>query len=65
MKSRLLGKDPEAGKDESKRRRGWQRMRWLGGVTDSVEFEHTPGDVEGQESLACCSLWGRKELNTT
>ena len=24
------------------------------------EFEQTPGDSEGQESLACCSLWGRK-----
>ena len=40
-------------------------MRWLGGVTDSMEFEQTPGDVEGQGSLACCSLWGRKELNMT
>ena len=24
-----------------------------------------PGDSEGQGSLACCSLWGRKELDTT
>ena len=22
------------------------------------EFEQTPGDVEGQGSLACCSPWG-------
>ena len=28
------------------------------------EFEKTPGDGEGQGSLACCSPWGRKELNT-
>ena len=41
-------------------------MRWLDGITDSVEeFEQTPGDSEGQGSLACCSPWGRKELNTT
>ena len=25
------------------------------------EFEHAPGDGEGQGSLACCSLWDRKE----
>ena len=29
------------------------------------ESEQTPGDSEGQGSLACCSLRGRKELDTT
>ena len=29
------------------------------------EFEQAPGDDEGQESLACCSPWGRKESDTT
>ena len=29
------------------------------------EFEQTQGDSEGQGSLACCSLWGRKESDTT
>ena len=29
------------------------------------EFEQTPGDGDGQGSLACCSPWGRKELDTT
>ena len=29
------------------------------------EFEKTPGDSEGQESLVCCSSWGRKESDTT
>ena len=29
------------------------------------EFEQTLGDGEGQGSLACCSLWGHKELDTT
>ena len=33
-KSRLTGKDPDAGKDEGRRRRGLQRMRWLDGITD-------------------------------
>ena len=26
------------GKIEGRRRRGWQRMRWLDGITDSMEF---------------------------
>ena len=25
-------------------------------------FEQTPGDSEGQGSLACCSPWGGKEI---
>ena len=29
------------------------------------EFEQTPGVSEGQGSLACCSPWGCKELDTT
>ena len=29
------------------------------------EFEQTPGDGEGQGSLACCSAWGRKESDMT
>ena len=28
-------------------------------------FEQTLGDREGQQSLACCSPWGRKELDIT
>ena len=27
------------------------------------EFEHTPGDGEGQGSLVSCSPWGHKELD--
>ena len=32
---------------------------------DRFEFEQAPGVGEGQRSLACCSLWGHKELDTT
>ena len=32
---------------------------------NGLEFEQTPGNSEGQGNLACCSPWGRKELNTT
>ena len=49
------------GKTESRRRRGQQRMRWLDGITDSMdEFAQTPGDSEGQGSLSCCSPWGHR-----
>ena len=49
------------GRTEDRRRRGWQRMRWL----DGQEFEQTLGDSEGQRSLECCSPWGLKELDMT
>ena len=33
-----LGKTLMLGKIEGRRRRGWQRMRWLDGITDSMDF---------------------------
>ena len=63
-KSRLNGKDPDAGKDSWCRRRGWQKMRWLDGITDNGhEFEQALGVGDGQRSLVCCSPWGLKESN--
>ena len=38
LKKWLIGKDPDAGKDEGRRRRGRQRMRWLDGITDSMDM---------------------------
>ena len=32
---------------------------------DGHEFEQAPGVGDGQGSLACCSLWGYKELDMT
>ena len=58
-----LEKTQMLGKIKS-RRRGRQRMRWLDGITDSMdEFEQAPGDGEGQGSLVCCSPWGHTELD--
>ena len=37
-KNWLIGKDPDAGKDWSRRRGGPQRMRWLDGITDSTDI---------------------------
>ena len=55
----------------------WERLRTGGeGMTEDEmvgwhhqlnehEFEQTPGDSEGQGSLACCSPWGHKESDMT
>ena len=37
-KSWLTGKDSDAGRDGGRRKRGRQRMRWLDGITDSMDM---------------------------
>ena len=37
-KSPLTGKDPDAGKDRRQKEKGWQRMRRLGSITDSMDI---------------------------
>ena len=53
------------GKIEGRRRRGRQRMVGWHHRLSGHEFEQALGDGEGQGSLACCSPWGLKELDTT
>ena len=46
------------GKIEGRRRRGWQWMRWLDGITHSIDMSFVSSGVGvGQEGLACCSPW--------
>ena len=66
VKSWLIGKDPDAGRDWGQEKgmtedemAGWHH--WLNGR----EFHWTPGVVDGQGGLACCDSWGCKELNMT
>ena len=37
-KNWLIRKDPNVGKDQGRRKRGQQRMRWLGGIMDSMDM---------------------------
>ena len=62
----LLEKTLMLGKAEG-RRRGPQEDETVGchHRLNGHEFEQVPGDGEGQGSLACCSPWGHKELDTT
>ena len=65
MKSQLTGKYPDAGKDQRPKKRMTEdeMVEWHHQV-NGYEFEQTLGDSEGQGSLACCSSWGCKELDT-
>ena len=66
-KSWLFGKDPDLGKDwrqEEKRVTEDEIVEWHHWLSGH-EFKQTLWDSEGQGRLACCSPWGRKELNTT
>ena len=63
----LIGKDPDAGKDwrrEEKGRTEDEMVGWRHRL-DGSEFEQAPEVGDGQGGLVCCSLWGRKEPDTT
>ena len=68
VKSRLIWKNSDAAEDGGQEEKGVTEDKMVFGWhhrLNGQEFEQTPGDGEGQGSLACCSPWGRKESDTT
>ena len=50
-----------------RRRRGRQRMRWLDGITDSMDMSlgELWESVMDKGGLECCDSWSCKESDTT
>ena len=52
-----IWKGPDAWKDWGQEEKGQQKVRWLDGITDSMDMSLS----DGQGGLAFCSPWGRKK----
>ena len=67
MKSWLIGKDSDAGRDWGQEEKGTTEDEMAGWHhrLNGREFEWIPGVGDGQGGLACCYSWGRKESDTT
>ena len=64
VKSWLIGKDPDAGKDWEQEEKGMTEDEMVG-WHHQQGFGWTPRVSDGQGGLACYGSWGHKELNMT
>ena len=67
VKSWLIGKDCDAGRDWGQEEKGMTEVEMAGWhhQLNGHEFEWTLGVGDGQGGLACCDSWRRKESDTT
>ena len=67
VKSWLIGKDPDAGRNWGQEEKGPTKDEMAGWHhrLDAHEFGWTPEVGVGQGGLACCNSWGRKESDMT
>ena len=67
VKSWLIGKDSDAGRDWGQEEKGTTEDEMAGWHhrLDGSESEWTPGVGDGQGGLECWNSWGRKESETT
>ena len=62
----LLEKTLMLGKMEGRRRRGQKRMRWLDGITDSMDLSlNKLWEIVKEGKPGMLQSWGLKELDTT
>ena len=71
VNSWLIGQNPDAVKIEGRGRRGWQRMRWLDGITDSIDMSLSklqdmvkPREVGMLQSMGLQRVRVRHDLGT-
>ena len=67
VKSWLIWKDPDAGKDWEQEEKGMTEDEMVDGIINSVDISLGKFQelVMGQGGLVCCSSWGHKELDIT
>ena len=65
VKNRLIGKDPDFGKDWRQRRRGWQRMRWLDNIINSMNISFSKlWEIMEERGAWCAAIHSVKNSQT-